>query len=57
MINHTPTRQTQDWQIDVLEHKYRHNSIGRHKHIVDEMDCYPTQWGKNMSKRRTTYGT
>ena len=57
MVNHTSTRQTQDWQFDALERKYRHNSISRHKHVVDEMDCYPTQWGVNMSERRMTYGT
>ena len=48
-MNYTPTRETQDWQLDALERKYRH--------VVDEMDCHPTQWGVNMSKRRTTYGT
>lgn len=57
MVNHTSTRQTQDWQFDALERKYRHNSISRHKHVVDEMDCHPTQWGVNMSERRMTYGT
>lgn len=57
MVNHTSTRQTQDWQFDALERKYRHNSISRHKHVVDEMDCHPTQWGVNMSERKMTYGT
>ena len=55
--NYTPTRETQDWQLDALERKYRHDSVSRHRHVVDEMDSHPTQWGVNMSKRRTTYGT
>lgn len=56
-MNYTPTRETQDWQLDALERKYRHDYVSRHRHVVDEMDCHPTQWGVNMSKRRTTYGT
>jgi hypothetical protein len=48
--------EAQDWQIDALERKYRHDSVSRHRHIVDEMDCHPTQWGVNMSKRNR-YGT
>lgn len=51
-MNYTPTRETQDWQLDALERKYRHDSISRHKHVVDEMDSHPTQWGVNMSKRK-----
>ena len=56
-MNYTPTRETQDWQLDALERKYRHDSVSRHRHVVDEMDSRPTQWGVNMSKRKTTYGT
>lgn len=56
-MNYTPTRETQDWQLDALERKYRHDSVSRHRHVVDEMDCHPTQWGVNMSKKRKTYGT
>ena len=51
MINHTPTRQTQDWQIESMEYKYKHNPISRHKHVIDEMDSGMTRWGINMSKR------
>ena len=51
-MNYTPTRQTQDWQLDAMERKYRHNPISRHKHIVDEMDSQPTRWGVNMSERK-----
>lgn len=56
-MNYTLTRETQDWQLDALERKYRHDSVSRHRHVVDEMDSHPTQWGVNMSKKRTTYGT
>lgn len=45
-------RGTQDWQIDIIEHKYKYDSINRHRHIIDEMDNHPTQWGVNMSKRK-----
>ena len=47
----TPTRQTQDWQLEAMERKYKHNFIDRHRHVIDEMDNNPTQWGVNMSRR------
>ena len=50
--NYTPTKETQDWQLDVMERKYRHDYISRHRYIVNEMDNNPTQWGINMSKRK-----
>lgn len=50
--NFTPTRQTQDWQLDSIERKYRHNSISRHQHVIDEMEHRPIQRGVNMSLKR-----
>ncbi len=52
MINHTPTRQTQDWQIEAYEMRGKHNSIIRHQRTIEEMDSYPIKWGINMSKRK-----
>ena len=51
-MNYTPTRETQDWQLDAMERKYRHNPISRHQNIVNEMDNQPTRWGVNMSERK-----
>ena len=48
----TPTRQTQDWQIEAYEIRGRHNSIVRHQRTIDEMDRQPTRWGVNMSERK-----
>ena len=47
----TSTRQTQGWQIEAQERKYRHNPISRHQNIINEMDNKPVTWGINMSKK------
>lgn len=52
MINHTPTRQTQDWQIDVYEMRGKHNSIIRHQRTIEEMEYKVVTWGVNMSEVR-----
>lgn len=55
-MNYTPTRETQDWQLEALERKYRHNHIIRHKHIIDEMEyCNPIQC-VNISKKGEAHG-
>ena len=52
MINHTPTRQTQDWQLEAYEIRGKHNSVIRHQRVIEEMDTHSTTWGVNMSKGR-----
>ena len=54
MINHTPTRQTQDWQIEVYEMQGRHNRFIRHQRVIDEMEREVQTWGRNMSRPKIT---
>ena len=34
----TPTRGTQDWQMEVYEMESRHNRFVRHQRTIDEME-------------------
>lgn len=47
----TPTREVQDWQLDVYEMQGRHNRFVRHQRTIDEMERRVSTWGINMSKR------
>lgn len=49
----TPTRQTQDWQLEAYEMRGRHNSVVRHQRTIDEMERNGIAWGRNMSKPNT----
>ena len=53
MVN-TPTRQTQDWQLEAYDMQGKHNRFVRHQRIVDEMEREVQTWGKNMSRRSNT---
>lgn len=46
----TPTRQTQDWQLEAYEMRGRHNSVVRHQRTIEEMERNGITWGRNMSK-------
>ena len=48
----TPTKQTQDWQIDAYEMRGKHNSMIRHQRTIDEMEHKVVTWGVNMSEVR-----
>ena len=50
----TPTRQTQDWQLEAYDMQGKHNRFVRHQRIVDEMEREVQTWGKNMSRRLST---
>ena len=49
----TPTRQTQDWQLEVYEMRGRHNSTVRHQRTIEEMERNTPTWGRNMSRPNT----
>lgn len=49
----TPTRQTQDWQLEAYEMRGRHNSVVRHQRTIEEMERNGITWGRNMSKSNT----
>lgn len=49
----TPTKQTQDWQIEVYEMQSKHNRFVRHQRAIDEMERNGVTWGRNMSKPNT----
>jgi hypothetical protein len=36
--NFTPTRQTQDWQLDAYEMRGKHNTMIRHQRVINEME-------------------
>ena len=46
----TPTRETQDWQLEAYEMRGRHNSTVRHQRTIDEMERSIPTWGRNMSR-------
>lgn len=48
----TPTKQTQDWQIEAYEMQSKHNRFIRHQRVMEEMNNQPTRWGVNMSERK-----
>ncbi len=48
----TPTRQTQDWQLEAYDMQSKHNNYVRHQRVIEEMNRQPTTWGVNMSVRR-----
>ena len=45
----TPTRQTQDWQLEAYEMRGRHNSVMRHQRTIDEMERSTPTWGRNIN--------
>ena len=49
----TPTRETQDWQLEAYEMRGRHNSTVRHQRTIDEMERSVQTWGRNMSRPNT----
>jgi hypothetical protein len=53
MINYTPTRQTQDWQLEAYEMRGKHNSVVRHQRTIEEMERNVSTWGRNMSRPNT----
>jgi hypothetical protein len=53
MINYTPTRQTQDWQLEAYEIRGKHNSVVRHQRTIEEMERNVSTWGRNMSRPNT----
>ena len=50
----TPTRETQDWQLEAYEMRGRHNSTVRHQRAIDEMERSIQTWGRNMSRPTNT---
>ena len=46
----TPTRETQDWQLEAYEMQGKHNRFIRHQRTIDEIERNGVTWGRNMSK-------
>ena len=50
----TPTRDTQDWQLEAYEMQSKHNRFVRHQRTIDEMERSISTWGRNMSRPTST---
>lgn len=55
MLNHTPTRQTQDWQLEAYEMQGKHNRFIRHQRAINDAEDTTRYSGINMSKRGRIY--
>lgn len=51
MKNHTPTKQTQDWQLEAYDRLGKTNRMVRQQRAIREAESKPCTWGVNMSER------